>query len=108
MLRRDCSLSLCRFLAFSLSHSLALRLSFPASFPPSYFSPSLALPVCVCVQTTLAMHENVARQLRDFLEEPIALEWGGHGDGLPILTMDPMRYQLKLDDVGEGETTNDG
>jgi hypothetical protein len=54
------------------------------------------------------MHENVARQLRDFLEEPIALEWGGHGDGLPILTMDPMRYQLKLDDVGEGETTNDG
>ena len=78
------------------------------------------------------MHENVARQLRDFLQEPIALEWGGestalsplplifsykskkslcgagHGDGLPILTMDPMRYQLKLDDVRSGETTNDG
>ena len=54
------------------------------------------------VQTTIAMHENVARQLRDFLEEPIALEWGGLGDGLPVLTMDPMRYQLK--DEGGGES----
>ena len=94
--------------AFSLSRFLTLSVSLflPPFLPPTFLPPSLSL--CVCVQTTLAMHENVARQLRDFLEEPIALEWGGHGDGLPILTMDPMRYQLKLDDVGEGETTNDG
>ena len=43
------------------------------------------------------MHENVARHLRDFLEEPIALEWGGLGDGLPVLAMDPMRYQLETE-----------
>jgi hypothetical protein len=57
-------------------------------------------------QTTIAMHENVARQLRDFLEEPIALEWGGLGDGLPILTMDPMRYLLEND--GEELSTSGG
>jgi|EP01043_Picozoa_sp_COSAG02_P001978 hypothetical protein len=52
------------------------------------------------------MHENVARQLRDFLEEPIALEWGGLGDGLPILTMDPMRYLLENAD--EDDSTSGG
>ena len=52
------------------------------------------------------MHENVARLLRDFLEEPIALEWGGLGDGLPILTMDPMRYLLEID--GSDESISSG
>ena len=46
------------------------------------------------LQTTVAMHENIARQLRDFLEEPVALEWGGFGDGLPTLAMDPLRFRL--------------
>jgi hypothetical protein len=42
-----------------------------------------------------------------FLEEPIALEWGGLGDGLPVLAMDPMRYRL-ADEEEEEEEEEEG
>jgi hypothetical protein len=43
----------------------------------------------------------------DFLEEPIALEWGGLGDGLPVLAMDPMRYRLADEEEEEEEEGDD-
>ena len=43
---------------------------------------------------TLTMHEHVARLLRDFVEEPVAMEWGGLADGLPALAMDALRFKL--------------